>query len=79
MKTKKYNYPNMLFCNKFTYDKLELFAKDIRLLKIHWELRSLKDFKIVIREELEDNKVYFYVNHFNSGEIKVYNLNEILK
>mgnify|MGYP003500469405 FL=1 len=79
MKTKKYNYPNMMFVNQFTYNKLEEFASDINLFKIHKELKTLKDFKIVVRPEIANNMVYFYVNKWNSGLIKEYKLKDILK
>jgi hypothetical protein len=79
IKTKKYNFGNLLFCNEFTYYKIVNNALDIALLRLHYDLKTLKDFKIVVREELGDNKVYFYVERWNSGFIKEYNFNDLLK
>lgn len=80
IKTKKYkNFSNMMFVNEFTYNKLEEFASDINLFKIHRELKTLKDFKIVIRNEIANDMIYFYVNKWNSGLIKEYKLKDILK
>jgi hypothetical protein len=79
IKTKKYKFGNLLFCNELTYYKIVNNALDIALLRLHYDLKTLKDFKVIVREELEDNKVYFYVEKWNSGFIKEYNFNDLLK
>ena len=76
IKTKKYkNLENTMFVNELTYKKLEEFASDINLFKIHRELKTLKDFKIVVRPEIANDMVYFYVKRANSGEIIEYKIN----
>lgn len=77
LKTKKYKYPNLMILNEFTLSKLQEY--DIDILKIRWELKTIKDFKIVVREEISDNEIYFYINRFDSGEIIEYDVNDILK
>lgn len=77
IKTKKYKYPNLMILNEFTLSKLQEY--DIDILKIRWELKTIKDFKIVVREEISDNEIYFYINRFDSGEIIEYDVNDILK
>ena len=79
IKTKKYKFGNLLFCNEFTYYKIVNNAYDIALLRLYAELGTFKDFKIMIREELEDNKVVFYVEKWKSGFIKEYEFKELLK
>ncbi len=79
MKTKKYPYPNLMFVNKFTYDKLEAFASEIDLIKLHLDLRCLRDFKIVVVDGIENDEVYFYVNRFKGGEIVSYNFKDLLR
>lgn len=79
IKTKKYNYPNMLFCNKFTYNKLQQFAHKLMIIRLHLELGTLKDFTITINEELENDKMVFYVNKKNDGLIIEYDLKDLLK
>jgi hypothetical protein len=69
----------MMFVNEFTYYKVVNNACDIALWRLHRELGTIRDFKIVINEELEDNKVVFYVKKINSGLIKEYNFNDLLK
>lgn len=77
IKTKKYNFGNLLICNNFTLEKLS--NSKIAMIKIHWVFKTLKDFKIIVREECENNKVYFYIENFNSGKIVEYDVNDILK
>ncbi len=79
MKTKKYGFGNLLFCNEFTYYRLVNNACDIALFKLHYDLKTLKDFKIIVREEIEDYKVYFYVEKCKSGFIKEYEFKDLLK
>ena len=79
IKTKKYNYPNMMFVNEFTYNKLEEFINPIVIAKLHMKLKTFKDFKIVIKDEIANDMIYFYVNRINSGEIIEYKLKDILK
>jgi hypothetical protein len=80
IKTKKYKgYPNMMFVNEFTYYKIVNNAYDIALWRLHRELGTLRDFKVVIKDELEDNKVVFYVKKWNSGLIKEYEFKDLLK
>lgn len=76
IKTKKYKYPNLMILNEFTLSKLQEY--DIDILKIRWELKTIKDFKIVVREEISDNEIYFYINRFDSGEIIEYDVNDIV-
>lgn len=79
IKTKKYNFPNLMIVNSFTYDKLVRFATELNLMKIHWELKTLRDFRIVVREEVENNKVCFYINKRKEGIIVEYNFDDLLK
>ena len=79
IKTKKYNFPNLMIVNSFTYDKLVQFSTELNLMKIHWELKTLRDFKILVRDEPENNKVYFYVNKRKEGVIVEYSFEDLLK
>ena len=79
MITKKYNYPNMLFCNEFTYRKLEQFADELAIFRLHWQLKTIKDFKVVVREECKNNEIYFYINRKNNGEIVSYKFEDLLR
>lgn len=76
MKTKKYNYPNMMFVNDDTLSKLKMFQID---LKIFLKIRTFKEVKIVVREEIPNNEVYFYINRWNKGEILKFNILDILR
>lgn len=76
MKTKKYNYPNMMFVNDDTLSKLKIFQID---LKIFLKIRTLKEVKIVVRPEIPNNEVYFYINRWNKGEILKFDILDILK
>ena len=76
MKTKKYkNYPNMMFVNEDTLSKLKMFQID---LKIFLKIRTLKEVKIVVRPEIPNNEVYFYINRWNKGEILKFDILDIL-
>lgn len=75
MKTKKYNYPNMMFVNENTLSYLKMFQID---LKIFLKIRTFKEVKIVVRPEIPDNEVYFYINRWNKGEILKFDLLDIL-
>ena len=75
MKTKKYNYPNMMFVNDNTLSKLKMFQID---LKIFLKIRTLKEVKIVVRPEIPNNEVYFYINRWNKGEILKFDILDIL-
>lgn len=76
MKTKKYkNYPNMMFVNEDTLSKLKIFQID---LKIFLKIRTLKEVKIVVRPEIPNNEVYFYINRWNKGEILKFDILDIL-
>ena len=75
MKTKKYNYPNMMFVNENTLSYLKMFQID---LKIFLKIRTLKEVKIVVRPEIPNNEVYFYINRWNKGEILKFDLLDIL-
>ena len=78
MKTKKYkNFGSLMFVNSFTLEKIQKYEIDI--IKLRLKLRTLKDFKIVIREELENNEIYFYVERLKEGEIIKCNIEDILK
>lgn len=77
MKTKRYNFGCIMFLNEYTLDKLERYEIDI--LKLRLNLKTFKDFKIIIRDELEDNDVYFYVERKKDGEIIKYDVRDILK
>lgn len=77
MKTKKYNFGCLMFLNKYTLDKLEQYEIDI--LKLRLNLKTFKDFKIIVRNELKDNDIYFYVERVKSGEIIKYDVRDILK
>lgn len=78
IKTKKYKFGNLLFCNELTYKKLEEFINPIAVAKLHMKLKTFKDFKIIIRNELKDDMIYFYVNRINSGEIIEFKLKDLL-
>lgn len=78
MKTKKYkNFGSLMFVNSFTLEKIQKYEIDI--IKLRLKLKTLKDFKIVIREELENNEVYFYVERLKEGEIIKCSIEDILK
>lgn len=78
MKTKKYkNFGSLMFVNSFTLEKIQ--KHEIDIIKLRLKLRTLKDFKIVIREELENNEIYFYVERLKEGEIIKCNIKDILK
>ena len=78
MKTKKYkNFGSLMFVNSFTLEKIQ--KHEIDIIKLRLKLRTLKDFKIVIREELENNEIYFYVERLKEGEIIKCNIEDILK
>ena len=77
IKTKRYNYGNIMFLNEFTLEKLEKYEIDI--IKLMLKLKTTKDFKIVLREELDDNIVVFYVERKNNGEIVEYDIRDFLK
>lgn len=76
IKTKKYNYPNMMFVNNDTLSKLKMFQID---LKIFLKIRTLKEVKIVVRPEIPNNEVYFYINRWNKGEILKFDILDILR
>lgn len=76
MKTKKYNYPNMMFVNDDTLSKLIMFQID---LKIFLKIKTFKRVKIVVRPEIPNNEVYFYINRWNKGEILKFDILDILK
>ena len=62
MITKKYkNYPNMMFVNEDTLSKLKMFQID---LKIFLKIKTLKEVKIVVCNDIANNEVYFYINRF---------------
>ena len=76
MITKKYkSYPNMMFINEDTLSKLKMFQID---LKIFLKIRTLKEVKIVVRPEIPNNEVYFYINRWNKGEILKFDILDIL-
>ena len=76
MITKKYkNYPNMMFVNEDALSKLKMFQID---LKIFLKIRTLKEVKIVVRPEIPNNEVYFYINRWNKGEILKFDILDIL-
>ena len=76
MITKKYkNYPHMMFINEDTLSKLKMFQID---LKIFLKIRTLKEVKIVVRPEIPNNEVYFYINRWNKGEILKFDILDIL-
>ena len=78
MKTKKYkNFGSLMFVNSFTLEKIQ--KHEIDIIKLRLKLKTLKDFKIVIREELENNEIYFYVERLKEGEIIKCNIEDILK
>ena len=78
MKTKKYkNFGSLMFVNSFTLEKIQ--KHEIDIIKLRLKLRTLKDFKIVIREELKNNEIYFYVERLKEGEIIKCNIEDILK
>ena len=77
MKTKKYNFGNIMFLNEFTLEKLEKYEIDI--LKIMLMVKTMKDFMIVVREEVDDNVVFFYVERKENGEIIKCDVRDILK
>lgn len=76
IKTKKYKYPNMMFVNNDTLSKLKMFQID---LKIFLKIRTLKEVKIVVRPEIPNNEVYFYINRWNKGEILKFDILDILR
>lgn len=76
MKTKKYNYPNMMFVNDDTLSKLIMFQID---LKIFLKIKTFKRVNIVVRPEIPNNEVYFYINRWNKGEILKFDILDILK
>lgn len=78
MKTKKYkNFGNIMFLNSFTLEKIQQYEIDI--IKLRLKLRTFKDAMIVVREELNDNEIYFYVERLRSGEIIKCDINDVLK
>ena len=78
MKTKKYkNFGSLMVLNSYTLEKIQKYEIDI--IKLRLKLRTLKDFTIIIREELNDNEVYFYVERLKDGEIIKCDINDILK
>ena len=80
IKTKKYkNLENTMFVNELTYRKLEEFINPIAITKLHMKLKTFKDFKIAIINELENDMIYFYIERTNSGEIIEYKLKDLLK
>ena len=77
MKTKKYkNYPNMMFVNEDTLSKLKMFQIN---LKIFLKIRTLKEIKIVVCNDIPNNEVYFYINRFRKGEILKFDILDLLK
>lgn len=75
--TKKYkNYPNMMFVNEDTLSKLKMFQID---LKIFLKIRTLKEVKIVVCNDIPNNEVYFYINRFRKGEILKFDILDLLK
>ena len=78
MKTKKYkNFGSLMFLNSYTLEKIEKYEIDI--IKLRLKLKTFKDFMIVVREELNDNEIYFYVERLRSGEIIKCDINDVLK
>lgn len=78
MKTKKYkNFGSLMFVNAWTLEKIQQYEIDI--IKLRLKLKTLKDFKIVVREELENNEIYFYVERLKEGEIIKCGIEDILK
>lgn len=77
MKTKKYNFGNIMFLNDVTLEKLEKYQ--INLFKLMLKLKTTKDFMIVVREELDDNAVVFYVERKKDGEIVECDVRDLLK
>lgn len=79
IKTKKYkNLENTMFVNELTYRKLEEFISPIAIAKLHMKLKTFKDFKIAIINELENDMIYFYIERTNNGEIIEYELKDLL-
>lgn len=66
----------MMFVNDDTLNKLKMFQID---LKIFLKIRTLKEVKIVVRPEIPNNEVYFYINRWNKGEILKFDILDILK
>ena len=66
-----------MFLNEFTLEKLEKYEIDI--LKIMLKVKTMKDFMIVVREEVDDNVVFFYVERKENGEIIKCDVRDILK
>lgn len=77
MKTKKYGFGSLMFLNEFTLDKIQQCEIDI--IKLRLKLRTFKDFKIIVREEIENNVVYFYIEHSSDGEIIKCKVDEMLR
>ena len=78
MKTKKYkNFGSLMFLNSFTLEKIQKYEIDI--IKLRLKLRTFKDFMIIVREEIEDNTIYFYVERLRDGEIIKCDITDILK
>lgn len=78
MKTKKYkNFDNLMILNSFTLNKIQ--QNKIDIIKLRLKLKTLRDAKIVVREEVENNVVYFYIKRFKEGEIIKCNMDDILK
>ena len=78
MKTKKYGFGNLLFCNEFTYSKLEEFINPIAVAKLHMKLKTFKDFKIIVKDEIVNDMIYFYIERINNGEIVEFKLKDLL-
>ena len=77
MKTKKYNFGNIMFLNEFTLEKLEKYEIDI--LKIILKVKTIRDFSIMIRDDIGDNEIYFYIECKSSGEIIKCDVKDIIK
>lgn len=78
MKTKKYkNFDNLMILNSFTLNKIQ--QNKIDIIKLRLKLKTLRDAKIVVREEVENNVVYFYIKRFKEGEIIKCSMEDILK
>lgn len=78
MRTKKYkNFGSLMFVNTWTLEKIQ--QHEIDIIKLRLKLKTLKDFKIVVREEVEDNEIYFYVERLKEGEIIKCGIEDILK
>ena len=78
MRTKKYkNFGSLMFVNTWTLEKIQ--QHEIDIIKLRLKLKTLKDFKIVVSEEVEDNEIYFYVERIKEGEIIKCGIEDILK